>query len=268
MSMLDKLERKLGRFAIPNLTLYLIFGQSLFLVFALVNPEFLNKVAFVPRAVATGEYWRIATFVLYPPTTSPLWAFFALYLFWIMGTALETHWGVFRYNLYLLIGYLATIGAGCLAPDQPGTGVFIQGSVFLAFAWLYPDFILQLFFIIPIRIKWLALATWIGYGLALINGWLPWVYVLASVLNFLLFFGVSIYKRVRYGARKAAWGVQRRAEEARPFHVCAVCGITDKTHPKMDFRYCPQCSGSVGYCSEHINHHEHKAAAPTNSSNG
>jgi hypothetical protein len=273
MSILDTLERKFARFAIPRLTLYLVFGQSLFLVFELARPGFLHKVEYLPNLVAAGQYWRLVTFLFYPPTLNPFWACFALYFFWLMGTALENHWGSFRYNLYLLIAYLATLAGGWLTPDQPGTSLYIQGSVFLAFAYLYPDFVILLFFILPIRIKWLALITWFGYLLILIQGtlsghWETWVYVLASILNFLLFFGWAIGKRLRYGTRKAAWSVQRIVEKDKPFHVCAACGITDKTHPKMDFRYCPQCSGSVGYCTEHINSHEHKLPAPVEVNHG
>lgn len=264
MSLLDRLERKLGRYAVPNLTLVLVFGQSLCWFLANAKPEFADDIVFVPNLVLQGEVWRLLTFLFYPPSSNALFTFFILYLFYFMGTALEGYWGVFRYNVYLLIAYLATIAASFIVRDQPGTNVFIGASVYLAFAFLYPEFIIRLFFIIPIRIKWLAWATWVGYLIMFILGdWAIRFSVLASVANFLLFFGARIYKRVRYGSWRLGQKAKKVIEGDKPFHVCAVCGITDKTHPQMDFRYCPDCAGSVGYCTQHINQHEHKTAQPT-----
>src|SRR3954451_20303591 len=104
MSLLSRLERSLGRFAIPDLTLYLVCGQAGFLIKGLARPAFLEQIMFVPQKVHEGEWWRVLTFILYPPVRSfPLFSAFALYLFFIMGTALERNWGAFRYNVYLLI---------------------------------------------------------------------------------------------------------------------------------------------------------------------
>ena len=111
-------------------------------------------------------------FLFDPPLQNPLFAFFAWYLFYLMGTALEEHWGAFRYNIFLLIGYLMTVAVSFLIPALPVTNAYIGGSVFLAFAFLYPDFILQIFFVLPVRIQWLALITWLYYGyLLLFGGW-------------------------------------------------------------------------------------------------
>ena len=259
MNLLDKLERKLGRYAVPNLTIYLIAGQSLFYVLYLTGKLGRETTVLVAGQVLGGEWWRLLIFPFDPPQQGPFFVIFAWYLFYIMAQALEEHWGAFRYNAFLLIGYLLTVGVSFLVPAYPMSNVFLAGSVFLAFAFLFPDFQIMLFFILPVRIKWLALLTWIGYGYRFLAGsWPVRLMVLAAVGNFLLFFARDIRWLVKSGRRQAVKQAARFSRrEDEPFHRCTVCGITDKTHPKMDFRYCPQCEGQYGYCQEHIFRHEH-----------
>lgn len=261
MSFLDDAERKLRRYAIHNITLYLIIGQVLFFVFALSGRFILDRVLLVPDRVFAGEWWRLITFLFIPPLTNPIFAFFAWYLFYLMGGALEGRWGAFRYNLFLLIGYLVTVAVTFLFPFSPATNIFIGGSVFLAFAFLYPEFTLYIFFIIPVKIKWLALLTWIGYAYEMLVGsWHTRLLVLASISNFLLFFGRDILWKIKTGNRKMTTQVSHFTGRKEAFHRCAVCGVTDLTHPQMEFRYCSECGG-LGYCKDHIMNHEHRRTA-------
>jgi hypothetical protein len=268
MSLLDRLDRKFGRFAIPQVTAGLIACQVIvfLLIQGMPRPEGAEpiemRLLLIPERVLAGEVWRLATFLVMPPMGNPVFAFFFWYLFYLMGTALERYWGTFRYNVYLLIGYVATVAVSFLTPQMPSSNAFVEGSVFLAFAFLCPDFELYLFFLLPVKIKWLALIAWIGYGLALIFGdWLMRLLVLASVCNFLLFFGKDLVLRVRTGWRSMSRQATRLTAKAPAyFHRCAVCGITDRTHPQMDFRYCSQCAGNHGYCQEHLRNHEHVTA--------
>jgi hypothetical protein len=274
MSLLSKFEQRLGRFAVPHLTLGLIICQVVVWAFAIsqrqpdMSDEVTERLLLIPNEVMNGEVWRLVTFVALPPTMNLVFALFAWYMFYLMGTALEQHWGTFRYNVFLLVGYLATLGASFLTPDQPASATFWQGSVFLAFAYLYPDFVIYIFFILPVKIKWLALLTWIGYGYVLLVA--PWhtrLIVLASVCNFLLFFGKDILQRMGAGRRHMASQAARFATEGRRpefYHRCTICGITDRSHPQMDFRYCSKCPDGFCYCAEHLRNHEHlppKAAA-------
>lgn len=268
-SLLQRLEKTLGFLAIPNITLYIVCLQSLAYVLAMARPELLGNMTLMPARVAAGEWWRLISFVIMPPITNPIFVIFALYLFWLMGTALESHWGTFRYNLYLLIAYVTSVAAALLvhfaggAGTDVGTNAYIGGSVFLAFAWLYPNFTILLFFILPVQIKWLALITWAFYGYRLLVGeWLDQALVLAAVLNFLLFFGRELIQSARSGKRKMERQMERNRAQEVPFHVCTTCGITDKTHPKMEFRYCPECVGGWGYCMDHISNHEHRTEPP------
>lgn len=257
MSLLENLERKLRRYAIRNVTIYLILGQVLFFVFALSGRFILERVVLIPERVLMGEWWRLITFLFIPPVTNPIFAFFAWYLFYLMGSALEGPWGAFRYNLFLLVGYVVTVAVSFIMPLYPATNVFIGGSVFLAFAFLYPDFQLYIFFILPVKIKWLALLTWIGYAYEVLFGsWSTRLLVLASVSNFLLFFGNDILWRMKSGKRIMGQQARQLSGIKKAFHTCATCGITDISHPQMEFRYCSDCGG-LGYCKNHIFSHEH-----------
>jgi hypothetical protein len=259
MALLDKLERRFGRFAVPNVTLAVVLAQAAVYAVWVARPEAVEALKLIPDKVLAGEVWRPFSFVFAPPFTNLIFAFFAWYLFYLMGTTLEANWGTFKYNLFLLVGYLATVAAAFLTPAQAASNAFLMGSVFLAFAILYPEFQIYLFFILPVKIKWLALITWVGFFFVLaFGGWEARAQVLASVSNVLLFFHRDILDRLRLGRRHMASQAGRlAAREPAYYHRCTVCGITDRTHPEMDFRYCSQCEGHHGYCAEHLRNHEH-----------
>ncbi len=260
MRLLDKLEPKLGRFAVPNLTLGIIVCQVIAYAGIRARPALEQRLSLIPALVLTGEVWRLVSFLCMPPTTVLIFAIFAWYMFFLMGTALEHQWGTFRYNVYLLIGCVATIAVSFVMPNSTSQNQFLYGSVFLAFAFLYPDFELYIFFILPLKIKWIALLTWIGYFVTLIFGsWLSRLLVLASLCNFLLFFHRDILEMIRTGRRRMAMQTAQlpSAQEKPFFHRCTVCGITDRTDPDMDFRYCSKCDGAHGYCTKHLHDHQH-----------
>ena len=266
MTLLEKLERAFGRYAIRNLSIYIIIGQVFVLLGAMLNLLDLRLFVLVPVRVMLGEWWRLFTFILYlaPPSGAfgPIFTAFALYMFYMMGNALEGHWGAFRYNLFLFVGYALTVGAAFLTPASWATNLFLGASVFLAFAYLYPDFEFIIFFILPVKVKWLALIAWVGYGVEFFRGTGPVrLQILASVGNFLLFFAGDIFWGVRRGQRAMARKACEFAEAGEPRHRCHVCGKTDRTNPEMDFRYCSKCAGDQCYCPEHIQNHVHVVAA-------
>ena len=260
----QKMERTLGRYAVPNLTLFLILGQVLLFLLHFPRPSVVQGLVLIPSKVLSGEWWRFITFLFLPPTLSPIWLFFDLYFFYLMGRSLENAWGDLRYNLFLLVGYIATVLAAFIVPHGTATNLFLMASTFLAFVWLNPEFVIYIFLVLPMRVKYIAWVVWGFYCIALVTGdWMTRMMVLSSVINFLIFFQGDIIRHIRYGHKRlAAKAAAPLADQA--FHRCAVCGITDRTHPQMDFRYCPLCTGSLGYCKDHINNHEHRrtAAAP------
>jgi len=262
--MLDKLERLLGRFAVPHLSLWLVIGQVFVLLSALLGLLDLGYFLLVPELARHGEWWRVLTFIFMPPPPGMfgyVFTAFAWYIFFLMGSALEGFWGEFRFNLFLFTGYALTVGVAFLTPLAPTTNLFIAGSVFLAFAWLNPDFELAIFFILPVKIKWLALLTWIAnaYYLA-VGSWPLRLQILASVGNFLLFFGRDLVQAMRHSRRtmtRQAVRLAAASQEPEPRHRCHTCGKTDLTDPQLDFRYCSKCAGDQCYCPEHIYAHEH-----------
>jgi hypothetical protein len=265
MKLLNRLERRFENGGIPNVTLALILAQVSVYIISKVEPQLLNAFYLIPSLVLQGQVWRLVSFLAVPPVTNPIFAFFFWYLFYLMGNSLEHYWGAFRYNIFLLVGYLATIGVSFLVPNAVSSNGFLQGSVFLAFAFLNPDFQLYILFILPVKIKWLALITWISYGYILITGeWITRFLIFASILNYLLFFWSDIKDRIKTGKRHMA-GQAGRFSQTKPekaaFHRCVVCGITDISHPDMDFRYCTQCAGTPGYCAEHLQGHPHIQSA-------
>ncbi len=262
MPFLDRLDRKFHGAGIPHLTVLLVIVQALGLLLSLSPTWSLESVAFIPSlAVRDGEWWRLASLLCVPPCTNLIFAVFGLYLFLLMGETLERQWGVFRYNLFILIAYAATVGAAFLSPDAPATTVFIGTSVFLAFATLYPNFELYLFFILPVRIKWLALFTWISYGLLAVTGTgaTRWQ-ILAATANYLLFFWGTILLRIRSGNRRMREQAASAAGTGAARHRCAACGATEKTHPQAEFRYCTKCEPVTCFCGEHIRAHAHLRA--------
>ena len=259
MKFLTRLERRFGRYAIHDLTKYLVGGQGLSLLLSLAKPAFLGAMLLIPSAVMSGQWWRLLTFLLTPPSGNLIFAAFALYLLWFMGGALEAQWGAFRYNLYLLVGALMTIAAAFAFPYYPASSGYLTGSIFLAFAALFPRYEIYLFFVLPVQVRWLALLTWLLYGFAFVTaGWTTRLLILAAVANFLLFFGKDLLHQVRFGHRRIRQQARTAADRDQPRHVCAVCGITDKSHREMDFRYCTKCEPPVAYCTEHLGSHEHR----------
>ena len=265
--MLDQFERRFGRFGVPHVTLYIIIGQVFVCLSYLLGLLDLRQFVLVPSLVMGGEPWRLLTFLFYPPPVNFNSMFslallpFAWWIFYLMGNALEHHWGALRYNLFLLAGIALAIAASFLSPDSAVTNYYLFGSVFLAFAWLNPDFELSLFFILPIKIKWLALFTCGLYVYKLVSGPAPdrWQ-IVASAATMLLFFGAEFTNSLRYRRRTMAVQAQRVTEEKQgpqPRHRCRVCGKTDLSNPDWDFRYCSKCAGDECYCPEHIANHEH-----------
>lgn len=265
MRLLDRLEQRYGRFGVPNMTVYLIAGQVVLYIMIQTGQIDRGTVFLAGALVQQGEWWRLISFILDPPVTNPIFAFFAWYIFYMMGTALESQWGAFRYNVYLLLAFVLTIGVAFVVPLTILTNSYIGMSVFLAFAYLYPEFTLMLFFVLPVKMRWLSVIIWLSLGFSLVLGdWATRLLVLASISNFMLFFGADLYRHARSGQRRRSWQgqVTPPSAAAEPLHRCTVCGITDISHPEMDFRYCSQCDGQYGYCAEHLRNHEHVVRDP------
>ncbi|TAG31149.1 MAG: hypothetical protein EAZ36_03230 [Verrucomicrobia bacterium] len=263
MSFFRKFERHLQALALPHAILALVVGQTFFYLSDLLGLIDVSRLVLQWSLVAEGEWWRLASFIWVPPDASPIFIAFALYVLYLLGTALEQEWGELRLNLFLITGWVLTIAAAWLVPQSVVTNAFIGGSIFLAFAYLNPNYVFYIFFILPVKVKWLALLTWLFFAYVIIfGGPAARILALASAGNFLIFFWARIWEDVRTGKRQMSGQLQRRAAlreaaAAGARHRCVVCGKNSDSHPNEDFRYCSKCVGDQCYCEEHLRNHVH-----------
>ena len=273
MNWLDKLERKFGKYAIHNLMYYIIILYILGLVIQMVNPSLYTQwLGLDAEAILHGQIWRIVTFIIQPPNASFLFMAFALYFYYMVGQALEYMWGAFRFNVYIFGGMIFTVlGAlllyviyGVNTPISMGgsfSTYYINMTIFLAFAMCYPDMRIMLYFIIPIKMKWMAgiYAALIIYEM-IISSWGGRVAIIASVLNFLIFFFTTRnYRSVspKEVHRKRTYHRQVQQPKGVTRHKCAICGRTELDDPNLEFRFCSKCNGNYEYCQDHLFTHEH-----------
>jgi hypothetical protein len=268
---LARLERRFGRFALENVAAYLVGGWILVFILASVKPGFLQLITFSPHAIAMGQPWRLVTYVFITPFTSfdfssftLLFLFFTLQIGWMILSSLEAEWGALKLNLYYLVGMLGTTAAGFLTGGTL-TNEFLNLSVILAFATVFPDYEILLFFIVPVRMRWLG---WIAFGyLALAfatQGWVARAAILAVMSNYLLFFWGEILRTLRGGARVTARQVRGSTPPApKPVlegRKCAMCGKTEGEGADIRVCSCEKCKAANGgqaraLCLEHARAH-------------
>lgn len=193
-----QLERKLGHLCIRDLAMVLSVGQVIVFLTTMMMPDLALpfRLSLSSRSVLSGEIWRLFTFVFIPETFSPFGFLLSVYFLYLVGHTLENTWGDFRFNLYYFIGMLGAIASAFLTGF--GTVAYLNLSLFFAFATLYPDFQVLLFFIIPIKMKYLAFFSGIMNIITLIFGDIPSkLAVIFAFLNFLIFFGDDFIKMAR-----------------------------------------------------------------------
>ncbi len=264
MNWIDKLERKFGRFAIPNLMLYIIVAHTIILILTALQPPLGNTLVsqfiLVPSLVAQGQIWRLITFIFIPQSMGSIWSVLALFFYYSISNSLEQQWGSFKFNLYYLIGILGTI-AGSMIFNINGTPMFLNLTLFLAYGKLFGENTIYLFMILPIKVKYLAWGYWgLNIFSAVTGGLAGIVLLVVSLANYFLFFGIDNVRSTK--TKKQVNQRQREFKKDRPtviqIHRCNVCGLTDRDEPDMDFRYCSKCDGHFEYCEEHISNHEHQ----------
>lgn len=214
-SLLDKLDRKLGRYALRNLMTVIVIGTALVwlletIVYMRTGVSIVAYLYFDKAAIASGQVWRVVTFVFVPEASSLFSLVLSLYFYWLIGNALENEWGAFKFDIFYLCGVLGAIGSGLITGFA--TAYYLNLSLFLAFAILYPDFKVLLFFFIPIKMKWLALVDAIGLTLIFIfSTWIERIALLIALGNIALFFWRGVWWRMRNAYRRRKWKRQTRA---------------------------------------------------------
>lgn len=276
MNWLDKLEKKFGRFAIQNLTVYLILGYIIGYGVYHFMPELLSMLTLEPAYILKGQVWRVISWILVPPTGKLINIIFMALLYYSLGTILERTWGTFRFNVYIFSGIIFTVlGAFLLyfvvGGNLVGYGYFfstyyINMSIFLAFAMSYPDMKVYLYFIVPIKMKWMAVVYAVLTIIDIVRGnAITRVAIIASLLNFIVFFLFSNNTRQYSPKQQMRKRKFQQQTQARPHmtyangarHKCVVCGRTELDDPNLEFRFCSKCNGNYEYCQDHLFTHEH-----------
>ena len=278
MKRVDLFCYKHPRFGINNLMLYIVFGTlAVWLLGAMDRTNLLESyLAFDAAAVLHGQVWRIVTFVLIPESGG-IWLLLFLYFYYFIGSTLEREWGSGRFTIYYLMGMLLTVVYGFVTYFVTGrsylmTANYINLSMFFAFATLFPDNRVLLFYFIPIKIKWLAIVDALYFVYAIFEGlgrgqgmmsFLP----LVAILNYVLFCGDTLFRSVAPRSREQRQSTINFKRAARKINYeqktrgytrkCAVCGRTDTDYPELEFRYCSRCKGVHCFCQDHINNHVH-----------
>lgn len=241
MPLISTLESRFGHFAIPGLVQFVAILQFVTFVLGwIIDKEaagiFLNALNLTPQWLLNGQVWRVVTHILMPVSFSPLWAIIGvMFLVWV-GRGLDEAMGAFRVNLYLLSG-LILLAIGSLIFGYSGGGVWLMQTLLFAFAMFYPDKEILLYFVIPIKVKWMA---WLGAAVMaffVLKQPASFWQVLAANANFLIAFGPGMIQR---GANRLKVLERRnRFESAKAtdfFHQCHVCGKTEVDDPSLEFR--------------------------------
>ena len=195
---LDKMERRFGRYAIRNLTMYLLAGYAIGYLLSFTMPQLLNYFTLEPALILKGQVWRLLSWVIIPPNDNIIFVIFMMLLYYSLGNTLESYWGAFRYNVYIFSGILFTVIGAFIVNGLIGgiTGFgslystyYINMSIFLACASIMPDYQLLLYGIIPIKMKWLAILDVVLLAVDAVQGGLIIrIVIIASLLNFIIFF--------------------------------------------------------------------------------
>ena len=261
---LNKMERKFGRYAIHGLMKYICILYIIGLFINVAAPQvYYYYLSLNPERILHGEIWRIFTFLLQSPNTSIIFFIFTLYLYYMLGQTLESVWGAFKFNVYYLSGVIFTIIGSFIAYFVTGNvylmdTYYINMSLFLAFAFIFPDMELLLMFLIPVKIKWLAYLDIALFVYEIIIGSIGTkISIILALLNFVIFFFSMMKTRVSPKQMKRRAAYTKAVKKAPSKHRCAVCGRTDETNPELEFRFCSKCNGNYEYCQDHLFTHTH-----------
>jgi len=257
MSFINRLEAKFGHHAIPGLMRIVAAFNAACYILAKWRPEFLQFLTLDPERILHGEVWRLFTYIFIPTigTFLPDWfweVMYILYLIWI-GDGLERAWGSFKLNLYYLIGMIGTtIAAFFLGANF--SGFMLNSSIFFAFARFYPEAIIYVFWVLPVKVKWMAWTSGAMIILQFLVG--SWGFrgaVLAALSNYLLFFSRSIVEEAQHRKtvveRRARFQRDMREGSEETLHRCKVCGRTERIEPYLQFRV---ATDGEEYCVDHL----------------
>lgn len=307
MNFLAKMERKFGKYAIRNLPLIITICYGFGYLMNMIKPEWIYTVSLNPYAIMHGQVWRLITWVLVPEEMSIFFVLIMLYIYYSLGRTLERTWGTFYFNVYFFSGLILTVAGAFLlygyfslfgeefidtinsgyemlygaCPEIYGGNwayeiianrfgtYYLNLSIFLATAIMYPEMMVYVFFILPIKIKVMGIIYVIILAVNILMsflsgfdiGMISLVSIGMSLLNTFIFFLMTrkgTHRTPKQVKRQVEYKVKvKQAKKASSHHKCTICGQTDESNPQLVFRYCSKCSGSHEYCNEHLYTHEH-----------
>ena len=275
----DRFCARHPRFGIPHLMRYIIIGTVAVYVLQILtrinDAAALDFLALTISGLRRLELWRLVTFIFVPLDSSPFFLIISLYFYHWIGSTLEQRWGTARFSLYYISGVVLTVIASVLTGLIAGRDIYVAGttyvnlSMFLAFAALFPDVQVLLFFIIPVKIKWIAYVDLAFFALEIVSNlfsgnWLGALLPVVAIFNYVVFIWPDVQ---RFFGRKAYQhssqtvnfkkAVRQQEKQVGYHHKCAVCGRTDTEYPDLQFRYCSKCAGYHCFCQDHIFSHVH-----------
>lgn len=270
------------RKGIPNLMLYIALGSALVAVMSLFDRSYTlyRVLCFNREAILQGQVWRLVTYPLTYSSSNLLTTAIGLLCYYSLGRAIENIWGTFRFNLFYFTGVIL-MDVYCMIFGGYADSYYLNLSLFLSYATLYPNASFLFLFIIPVKAWIFALIDLILVLYGLIFYSFPYnLFPVVALLNYFLFFGKDVlnviplswqvnFRRLFRRKNKASKNKKAPFPEAgsyqaatatvkQPYtHRCTVCGRTDVSDPNLEFRYCSRCNGYYCYCIDHINNHAH-----------
>lgn len=262
---------------IPNLMLYICIGNAVMYVISMVtrNYTLYNLLSFNRRLILQGQVWRLFTYPLTYLTSNILLMAISLLCYYSLGNAMERMWGTLKFNIFYLTG-VVLMDIYAMIFNCNANVYYLNMSLFLGYATLFPDASFLLFFIIPVKAWVLALFDLVIILLGVFSP--PFtaanLFPLIALGNYFLFFGKDVLNVIplswQSNARKLfhkkpkqpkviQFHVSQKPQEPKQNynHRCTVCGRTDVSNPELEFRYCSKCKGYYCYCQDHINNHVH-----------
>ena len=224
------------------------------------QPSYVVALLLLPGRILHGEVWRLVSYIFVPEVLlsggNSVWQLVSLiiylwFLVW-MGDALEHAWGAFRVTLFYFLGMVSVTIAAFFFGGGGLSAFRLNLSLFFAFATLYPDVQIYFFFVLPLKIKWLAYGSLALLLLDMLRGSLSTkAAIVVSFLNYFVFFGPATYAKVR---ERTAADIRKRKFENKPsaeetLHKCAVCKRTERDSPELEFRV---SRNGEEYCLDHL----------------
>lgn len=236
----------------------MVVGQAIFYIVVATTDIDINDINLVGNRLMSGDVVGIAPLFLYPfvpPDAHPVIVLLVLYVTYFIAKYLENSWGSFKFTFYVFISYVIVVGACFIFPNRPVySEFFFSASLFVAFAYMSPNFVFHLFLLFPIKVKWLGLLTWLMMWFLLFSSedMLIRVQVVSAMLPFFMFYGKDLFIKLRQKKKRSEYANLVKVVEGSSRHKCVECTRTEISDPELDFRYKEVDGSLICYCIDHV----------------